>query len=97
MKENLKAPRHWEGNPTVTGVFAPQRASNTEKVSIKETLITLYYKFICPCLCHCNHVWGNAYVSYPEKLFLMQKKIVRMIHSVKPKTHTKPLFEDAKY
>ena len=31
-----------------------------------------------------------------EKLFLMQKKIVRIIHGVRPRTHTKPLFEDAK-
>ena len=62
----------------------------------KETLITLYYTFIYPCMCYCNHVWGNTYVAFLEKLFPMQKKIVRIIHGVRPRTHTKPLFEDAK-
>ena len=60
-----------------------------------DTLITLYYTFIYPYLCYCNHVWGNTYVTYREKLYLMQKNIVRIMHGVKPRTHTKPLFEGA--
>ena len=66
------------------------------KLLDKETLVTLYYTFLYPYLCYCNHVWGNTFVSYLEKLFLMQKKIVRIIHGVRPRTHTKPLFEGAK-
>ena len=63
--------------------------TKARKLFDKETLITLYYTFIYPCMCYCNHVWGNTYVTYLEKLFLMQKKIVRIIHGVRPKTGTK--------
>ena len=62
----------------------------------KNTLITLYYTFIYPYLCYCNHVWGNTYITYLDKLYLMQKKAVRIIYGVKPRTHTTPLFEDVK-
>ena len=40
----------------------------------KNTLISLYYTFIYPYLCYCNHVWGNIYITYLDKLYLMQKK-----------------------
>ena len=70
--------------------------TKARKLLDKETLVTLYYTFIYPYLCYCNHVWGNTFVTYLEKLFLMQKKIVRIIHGVRPRTHTKPLFEGAK-
>ena len=63
--------------------------TKARKLLDKETLITLYYTFIYPCMCYCNHVWGNTYVTYLEKLFLMQKKIVRIIHGVRPRTGTK--------
>ena len=43
-------------------------------------------------MCYCN-VWGDTYVTYLEKLFLMQKKIVRIIQGARPRTHTKPLFD----
>ena len=70
--------------------------TKARKLLDKDTLITLYYTFIYPYLCYCNHVWGNTYVIYLEKLYRMQKKIVRIMHGVKPRTHTKPLFEEAK-
>ena len=62
--------------------------TNARKLLDKEILVTLYYTFIYPNLCYCNHVWGNTFASYLEKLFLMQKKIVRIIHGVRPRTHT---------
>ena len=49
--------------------------TKARKLLDKVTLITLYYKFIYPYMCYFNHVWGNTYVSYLEKLFLMQEKI----------------------
>ena len=70
--------------------------TKARKLLDKDTLITLYYTFIYPYLCYYNHVWGNTYVTYLEKLYLMQKKIVRIMHGVKSRTHTKPLFEGAK-
>ena len=70
--------------------------TNARKLLDKETLITLYYTLIYPCICYCIHVWGNIYVTYLENMLLMQKKIVRIIDGGRPRTHTKPLFEDAK-
>ena len=40
----------------------------------KNTLITSYYTFIYPNMCYCNHVWGNTYITYLDKLYIMQKK-----------------------
>ena len=45
-------------------------------------------------MCYFNHVWGNTYVPYLEKLFLMQEKIESF--TVYDQELTKPLFEDAK-
>ena len=70
--------------------------TKARKLLDKNTLINLYYTFIYPYLCYCNHVWGNTYITYLDKLYLMQKKAVRIIYGVKPTTHTKPLFEDVK-
>ena len=42
----------------------------------KESLITLYYSFIYPYLCYCNHVWGNTFMLYLDKLYKMQKKLL---------------------
>ena len=70
--------------------------TKARKLLDKGTLITLYYTFIYPHMCYCNDVWGNTYVKYLEKLFLMHNKIIRIIHGVRPRTHTKPLFENAK-
>ena len=56
----------------------------------KESLITLYYSFIYPYLCYSNHVWGNTFMSYVDKLHKMQKKIIRIIAGV---WHSEPLFK----
>ena len=70
--------------------------TKARKLLDKNTLIILYYTFIYPYLCYCNHVWRNTYITYLDKLFIMQKKAVRIICRVKPRTHTKPLFEEVK-
>ena len=65
--------------------------TNARKLLDKEILVNLVLYFYIPIsvyLCYCNHVWGNTFASYLEKLFLMQKKIVRIIHGVRPRTHT---------
>ena len=57
-----------------------------------DALITLYYSFIYPYLCYCNHVWGSTYVSNLQKLIILQKRIIRMIMGAKPRDHTEPMF-----
>ena len=66
------------------------------KLFDRETLITLYYSFIYPYLQYCNHVWGNTYITYLQKLYILQKRIVRIIAGVKPREPSAPIFEDLK-
>ena len=58
----------------------------------KDALKTYYY-FVYPYLYYCNHVWDNTYKTYLNKLVILQKKIIRIIAGVKPRTHTEPLFK----
>ena len=60
----------------------------------KRTLLSLYYSLIYPYLTCCIQVWGSTYQSHLSKLVILQKKIVRIIHGVPPRTHTEPLFSE---
>ena len=64
------------------------------KVLDNESLRSLYYAFIHPYSMHCNHVWGNACLVYLNKLTILQKKVVRIMAGVKPKTPTANLFDN---
>ena len=39
-------------------------------------------------------MWGSTYQSHLSKLIILQKKIVRIIQGVPPRTHTEPLFSE---
>lgn len=49
----------------------------------QKALITLYYSFIYPYLTYCNQVWGSTYASTTDKLFILQKKALRIINGLK--------------
>ena len=55
-------------------------------------LKSLYNTLILPHLNYCNIVWGNTYPTRLQKLFLLQKKAVRIITNSSHLTHTPPLF-----
>ena len=55
-------------------------------------LISLYYSFAYPYFIYCNHVWGSNFRTSLEKLYLLQKKLVRIITSSHYRAHTEPLF-----
>ena len=57
-----------------------------------KTLKTLYYSFVYPHLTYCNEVWGKAAVTYLSKLWLLQKRIVRIINSAPFRAESEPLF-----
>ena len=59
-----------------------------------ESLRSLYYAFIYPYLMYCNHIWGNACSVYLNKLNVLQKKVVRIMAGVKPRTSTANLFDN---
>ena len=58
----------------------------------KSCLISLYYSFAYPYFIYCNQVWGSNYRTSLEKLFLLQKKMIRIITSSPFRAHTVPLF-----
>ena len=64
----------------------------SHKIFNMDTLLTLCYSFIYPYLNHCVHLWGSTYASYINKVFLLQKKAVRIIHGVNRRAHSEPLF-----
>ena len=51
---------------------------------------------IYPYLSYCVHVWGTAASTYLDKLHRLQKKILRIICGVPPKTSSEPLFDKMK-
>jgi hypothetical protein len=59
----------------------------------KETLLTLYYSMIYPYLTYCVEVWGNSAQIYISTLQKLQKKVIRIITSSKPRTESDPLFK----
>ena len=62
----------------------------------KETLNNLYNTMILPFISYCIHVWGKAADTYLGKIHILQKKVVRIISGVPPRTHTQPLFNELK-
>ena len=51
---------------------------------------------ILPHMSYCIHVWGKAASIHIKKIHILQKKIVRIISGVRPRTHSLPLFEKLK-
>lgn len=58
----------------------------------QNTLLTLYNAFVYPHFMYCICIWGNAYQSYIEPLFKLQKRAVRLIVGAKRLAHSAPIF-----
>ena len=56
-------------------------------------LKTLYFSFVYPYFSYCNHVWGSSCSSNLNRLFLLQKRAIRVISSAKFRDHTDPIFK----
>ena len=67
------------------------------KVLQKESLISLYHSFIYPYLIYCNQIWGSACKTQIEPLFILQKKALRIITGVHPRSPSEPLFRQLKF
>ena len=59
-------------------------------------LCTLYYSFIYPYLSYCNHVWGCAYATNLKRLFILQKKALRIMYGKNRSEPTDYMFSDLK-
>ena len=54
--------------------------------------LNLYYSYVCHYLTDCIEVWRCAYSTNHQCLFLLQKKIIRIITCSHNLGHTEPLF-----
>ena len=59
---------------------------------LKRIYLTLAY----PYLLYCSSVWGGAYKTYIDDLFLTQKKLIRIISHNSRYAHTHPIFSKLK-
>ena len=59
----------------------------------KTTLMNLYYTFVYPYLIYCNHVWGSTYTTHFNKIISLQKKAVRIIAGIKPRSDVMNAFQ----
>ena len=57
-----------------------------------DALLLLYNSIVLPHLTYCCEIWGNTYETRLKGLFLLQKKIMRIIHGVSYREHTNALF-----
>ena len=62
----------------------------------KKHLITLYYSMVYPYLDYGITLWGSSHSSYVNKLFSMQKKVVRNIAGASYNAHSDPIFKKLK-
>ena len=60
------------------------------------TLVNLYNTLILPFISYCVHIWGAAANLHLNKIHVLQKKIIRIISGLRPRTHTKPFFDQLK-
>lgn len=60
------------------------------------SLQLLYNSLVTPYLSYCAVVWGNNYKTVLQPLEKLQKRIIRIIHKVGFRDHTKPLFYKSK-
>jgi hypothetical protein len=56
----------------------------------------IYYALVYPYLIYANLIWGNTYKTHIQKLFTIQKKLVRLITFSSYFEHTDPIFKKLK-
>lgn len=75
----------------VTGVIYRIRNNVT-----KDSLKLIYYSTVYPVLLYCSAVWGGAFKTLIDQLFVAQKKVIRVMSYKSKYEHTNPLFCDYK-
>ena len=60
----------------------------------RSALFILYCFLFLPYLTYCAEIWGNTYKSNIQCIFLLQKKIVRIVYGANFKDHTYVIFQD---
>ena len=70
--------------------------SKISKLLDKDTLINVYYAFIHSHITYCLDSYGNAPKYLIEKILILQKKFIRLIHNEQYQAHSRPLFVSAR-
>ena len=63
----------------------------------RSALFILYCSLFLPYLTYCAEIWGNTYKSNTQCIFLLQKKIVRIVYGANFRDHTDVIFQDLKF
>ena len=58
------------------------------------TLVSLYHSFIHCYINYCPLIFSNAFANHLKPLEVAQKKCIRIIANVNPRTHSEPIFHD---
>ena len=61
-----------------------------------QALHTLYQSLVEPHMSYCCEIWGSTYQSRLEKLFLLQKKTIRIIFNLNYHDHTSVFLHSSK-
>ena len=61
-----------------------------------QTLMILYYSLVYPFLTYCNVAWSSTYCSNLNCIYLLQKRLVRLITKAHYLANTAPLFSQLK-
>ena len=56
-------------------------------------MLTLYCSLFLPYLTYCCEIWGNTYATNVNCIYVIQKKVVRIIHHEERLAHTNCLFK----
>ena len=62
----------------------------------QNSLLLLYYALIYPYLTYCNLIWASTYVTNLQRIYLLQKRAVRLISKSDCRAPSKPLFAKMK-
>ena len=57
--------------------------------------MSFYNSLIYPYITYCIHAWGNAFPTHIKPIVLLQKKAVRIINGVPPRSPTEILFKES--
>ena len=63
----------------------------------RSALFILYCSLFLPYLTYCAEIWGNTYKSNIQCIFLLQKKIVRIVYGANFKDQTDVIFQDLNF
>jgi hypothetical protein len=67
--------------------------SGSRFVLSTRTKLSVYYTLIYPYISYCNTVWSSTYATSLNRIWLLQKRAVRVMTNSEYRAHSAPLFE----